>query len=138
MIGVLAMAMTLVGLTPDPGPIGLWKTPEDGGSLVRIEPCGAALCGHIVSSSRLRADPDQRDVRNHQPDLRTRRLRDLMILRTRPIGPNRWGDGWVYNPEDGAIYKGTIELKADGTLNLTGCVIAPLCRRETWERAPAN
>lgn len=140
MIAALAAAAVLAsapGAAP-PAPYGLWRTPEDGGSVIRLEPCGEALCGRIVSSPHIRANPDQTDIRNKREDLRNRRLRDLLVLQARPIAPNQWGDGWIYNPEDGATYKGSITLSPDGALKLTGCVVVPFCRRETWRRAQAD
>jgi uncharacterized protein (DUF2147 family) len=133
---ILAAALaTTAAAAPASGPVGVWRTPEDGGSLVRIEPCGDALCGRIVTSPRLRAYPDQTDVRNRDQSLRGRRLRDLVVFKVRPTGPNRWGDGWLYNPVDGGTYKGDMELQNDGSLRLTGCVVAPFCRAQTWRRA---
>lgn len=114
--------------------VGLWRTPVDGGGTVRISRCGADICGTIVDSPRLRANPDQRDVRNRDAAKRDRRLQGLTMLRASPTGSRRWGDGWVYNPEDGRTYNGSIELAADGTLRLRGCVVAPLCRTQTWSR----
>ena len=139
MIGALAAAAVLAaGAEATPLPYGLWRTPEDGGSVIRLEPCGGALCGRIVSSPHIRANPDQTDIRNRRADLRNRPLRDLLVLQARPLGPNQWGDGWIYNPEDGATYKGSITLGPDGVLKLTGCVVAPFCRRETWRRTQAD
>ena len=60
----LALALTVLATAPG-GLEGLWKTPVDDGSLVRIEACGGAICGRAVTSPRLRAFPGQTDVRNH-------------------------------------------------------------------------
>ncbi|MDR3507308.1 MAG: DUF2147 domain-containing protein [Caulobacteraceae bacterium] len=115
--------------------MGLWKTPEAGGSFVRIETCGDALCGRVVTSARLRAHPDQKDERNRDATQRDRPVKDLLILKVKAIGPNRWGDGWVYNPNDGGTYKGVMELRNASELHLTGCIVAPFCKTQTWERA---
>ena len=133
----LAAATLMIAAAPAPnGAAGLWQSPEDGGSLVRIDNCGGDICGRLVTSPRLRAFPDQTDVRNRDQGLRGRRLRDLLVLRARATGPNRWGDGWLYNPVDGTTYKGDLELRNDGALlRLTGCVIAPFCRTQVWRRA---
>lgn len=114
---------------------GLWRTPVDGGGTVRIAPCGSDVCGTVVSSPRLRANPDQRDARNTDARLRDRPLRGLTILRATPDGAGRWTDGWVYNPEDGKTYRGSLQLTPDGKLRVTGCVVRPLCRTQTWERS---
>ncbi len=132
------MLLALLAASPPPvqeaGVTGLWRTPVDGGGLVRISRCGADICGTVVDSPRLRANPDQRDVRNREASSRDRRLHGLRILRASPAGPGRWDDGWVYNPEDGRTYRGSIERLADGRLRLRGCVVAPLCRTQIWTR----
>jgi uncharacterized protein (DUF2147 family) len=92
---------------------GLWNAPGDGGSTVRLERCDDGLCGYIVTSPHIQADPAQRDIRNRDVAQRGRPLRNLMFMKVRPIGPGRWGDGWVYNPEDGGTYKGVMTLQCD-------------------------
>jgi uncharacterized protein (DUF2147 family) len=135
MMLTLAAAL-LAGAAPAAaGVTGLWKTPVDGGSTVRIETCGEAICGRAVSSPRLIAFPDQKDVFNRDPALRGRPIKGLLLLKLRPIGPSRWGDGWVYDPRSGGTYKGTAELKSDGRLLLQGCIVAPFCRTQAWTRA---
>lgn len=139
MIITATLLLLLGASTPtyaqDASVIGLWRTPVDGGGLVRISPCGGDICGVVVDSPRLRSNPDQRDVRNRDVSRRDRRLRGLNMLRASPTGPGRWGEGWVYNPEDGRTYRGSIERLGDGRLRLRGCVVAPLCRTQIWERA---
>jgi uncharacterized protein (DUF2147 family) len=114
---------------------GLWNAPGDGGSTVRLERCDDGLCGYIVTSPHIQADPRQKDIRNRDAAQRGRPLRNLMFMKVRPIGPGRWGDGWVYNPEDGGTYKGVMTLHPDGALSLKGCIVAPLCKTQTWRRA---
>jgi uncharacterized protein (DUF2147 family) len=132
---VLLAALGSVATGAAAGVTGLWKTPIDGGSLIRLAPCGDALCGWVVTSPRLRANPEQRDVRNRDQSLRGRRLGGLLVLKVRPLADTKWGDGWAYNPEDGGVYTGTLELRPEGTLGVTGCVVVPLCKTEIWTRA---
>ncbi|MGR4863790.1 DUF2147 domain-containing protein [Caulobacter sp. LARHSG274] len=118
---------------------GLWRTPVDGGSIVRLTPCDAdGICGRIVTSPHIRAAPDQRDVRNRdlaQPGPDAARSDDPEGAgdRSSPLGGRL-----VYNPEDGGAYRGMIELRPDGTLQLTGCVVRPLCKTQTWRRAATD
>jgi uncharacterized protein (DUF2147 family) len=137
MIGPALAAALLAGPSASGGQdvAGLWRTPVNGGGLVRLGPCGADLCGEIVTSPRLRSHPDQRDVRNARPELRSRPLKGLRMMRASPAGPGRWNRGWVYNPEDGRTYSGEIHLLPDGRLKLTGCVVRPLCKTQVWQRA---
>jgi uncharacterized protein (DUF2147 family) len=112
---------------------GLWRTPSRNGE-VRISECGQALCGRLVDSDGIRADPTLADTKNKDPALRTRTLKDMTLLQGFTGGPDQWKGGTVYNPEDGGTYKGTIKLVGADTLKLTGCIVFPLCKTQTWKR----
>ncbi len=139
MIRSLTLAILTAGALTAPAaaqtgdPTGLWRTPTNGGQ-VRISRCGQALCGTLVTANNIRADPNLRDVNNADRDLRSRRLQGLRMLSGFTGGPQEWRGGSVYNPADGRTYRGTITLTNADTLNLRGCVIAPLCRTQTWTR----
>lgn len=136
MIGaVLALAAALAGAHDSQAVAGLWNTPAEGGSVVRLEPCGDWVCGRIVDSPSIRANPDQRDIRNHDKALRVRPIRGLLFLKVRQTGPDVWGQGSAYDPTDGGTYSGAMKLNPDGTLRLTGCIFAPLCKSQTWTRS---
>jgi uncharacterized protein (DUF2147 family) len=112
---------------------GVWQTPDDN-AVVKIEACGAALCGRIVTSDQLKAHPDQTDARNRNTALRSRPLKGLMLFYGVKGGPTEWTGGSVYDPEDGKTYKGSIKLTGADTLQLTGCVFRPFCKSERWTR----
>ena len=105
------------------------------GGRVEIYRCGKALCGKVVDAKRLRANPDLRDVRNSDPELRQRKLKGLVVLNGFTGGPTEWKGGPVYDPEtgDGAA-KGQLKLLPNGKLELKGC-IAFFCRTKIWTRA---
>jgi uncharacterized protein (DUF2147 family) len=113
---------------------GVWRTPVNGGGIVRVEACGDRVCGYVVSSPHLETHPDQRDVRNSDPALRARRIMGLQILDARAVADDELGDGWVYDPEEGSTYSGSVTLLKDGRLRLRGCIIWPLCRSQIWTR----
>ncbi len=50
-------------------------------------------------------------------------------------GPKDWTGGTVYNPEDGNSYKASLTLVDANTVKITGCLVTPLCRSQTWVRA---
>lgn len=113
---------------------GIWATGSEGGR-VEIYRCGQALCGKVVDASRLRANPDLRDVRNSDPNLRHRRLKGLVVLNGFSGGPREWQGGPVYDPETGSgAGRGYLKLLPDGRLELKGCV-AFFCRTKIWTRA---
>ena len=126
-------ASALAGPALAGDPTGLWQTPTNGGQ-VRIERCGNALCGTLVTSAAIRANPNQLDVNNKDAAQRSRTLRGLRMLSGFTGGPTEWRGGSVYNPEDGGTYRGTITMTNDNTLRLRGCIVAPLCKTQTWTR----
>ena len=114
-------------------PVGLWQTPSRGGQ-VEISKCGASLCGRLVSSEGIKADPNLKDVNNANASLRGRPVKGVTILTGFSGGPKEWSGGSIYNAEDGKTYSGSITLEGDDTLKLRGCVVAPLCKTQTWTR----
>jgi uncharacterized protein (DUF2147 family) len=118
----------------EPLPIeGTWKAPTKH-AVVELHRCGEALCGRILSSDRLKREPDLRDYKNPRPELRERRVSRLDFIQGFRGGPDIWTDGEIYNPDDGRTYRGTIKLIAPDQVRLNGCVIFPLCSAQTWTR----
>lgn len=133
-IGLLGLALAVAAAPAQAADIaGLWSTGSQDGR-VQIYRCGDAYCGRIVDAAPLRANPDQRDVRNGDPALRTRRLKGLQVIAGFTGGPTEWKGGPVYDPEtgDGAT-TGYLKLRPDGRLELKGCV-AIFCRTKVWTR----
>ena len=133
-----AAALALVMISPAaaqaPGSAeGRWRTPARNGE-VEISQCGPALCGRLVDADGIRANPGLRDTNNRDPALRNRPIKDLQILEGFTGGPTEWRGGTVYNPEDGGTYRGRIRLVDPDTLKLRGCIVAPLCKTQTWKR----
>ena len=112
---------------------GLWATGSEGGR-VQIYRCGGELCGKVVDAVRLRGNPDLRDLRNSNPELRQRRIKGLVVLRGFTGGPREWRGGPVYDPETGdGASRGYLKLLPGGKLELKGCV-AFFCRTKVWTR----
>ena len=113
---------------------GLWSTGSQGGR-VELYRCGAALCGKVDDAAPLRANPDQRDVKNPDRKLRERRLKGLVVLRGFAGGPREWTGGPLYDPETGeGAAKGYLTLRGDGKLEVKGCKAAIFCRTKVWTR----
>ncbi|MDP4022559.1 DUF2147 domain-containing protein [Methylobacterium sp. NEAU 140] len=108
-------------------PSGLWLT-ETGSSRVRVARCGAGYCGTLAS-----APGKGLDVKNPDPALRTRSVVGVQIL----DAPRAEGGGYagtLYNPNDGKTYSGSVKLTGPDTLEVSGCVLGVLCKRQTWTR----
>ena len=115
-------------------PVGDWKTPEHDG-VVHVSECeGGALCGTVVDGADIRSNPTITDMKNQDVAKRSRLMKGLTLFSGVKGGPTEWSGGSVYNPEDGKTYHGSIKLVDDNTLKLTGCVIAPFCKSQTWTR----
>jgi uncharacterized protein (DUF2147 family) len=93
-------------------PQGVWLI--DGKVAVQIFDCEGLLCGRILWL-RIPRDPQGQfvlDKKNPDPAWRKRRLCGLTILwGLRSTGPDRWGDGWFYNPDDGRTYSISAKLE---------------------------
>lgn len=112
---------------------GLWLTQTKGGQ-VEISRCGNSLCGKLVTSELLKNDPTLKDEKNKDASLRGRPLKNMQMLYGFTGGPTKWTDGKVYNAADGGTYSGTITMTSPNSLKLKGCIMAPLCKTETWTR----
>ena len=137
MIGrATAMVAALAAAPSSPSqpasPLGVWQAPIEHG-VVQLYACGEALCGRVVTSDLVRADPELRDVHNNDPALRGRRIKGLTVFTGFIGGPLQWR-GRVYDPRDGHTYDGMIRVQDARTLRLTGCLVFPLCLTQTWTR----
>ncbi|MNU92701.1 hypothetical protein D3C71_826250 [compost metagenome] len=122
-------------MAQDDALLGRWRTPAQNG-VVAIERCGAVLCAKVVDAAALRANPDQRDVRNRDPALRTRPVKGLTVLRAASGGPRVWNAGPLYDPDSGqGAATGTLTLIEPDRLAVRGCIARMLCRTQTWTRA---
>lgn len=118
-------------------PTGTWLT-EGGKSRVRIVHCGTALCGTIIWLKEPN-DPDtgkpKIDFRNQDASRRSRAMLGVQIvLGMQPSGTSDKWTGEVYNPEDGKTYSGSLTMTGANELSLAGCVLAVLCKSQTWTR----
>ena len=129
---ILLMAVAAAAVGPDAA-IGRWQTETKHG-IVEIAPCGASLCGRLVGSDGLRANPDLRDINNKDASLRGRRLAGITMLQGFTRGTTDWRGGTVYNAADGGTYKATVTPIDANTLKMKGCIVWPLCKSETWTR----
>lgn len=108
-------------------PQGVWLM--ESRVAVQIFDCGHLLCGRILWLAIPR-DPQgrlDRDKHNPDPALRQRPLCGLTIIwGLHSTGPNRWGGGRFYNPDDGETYNISAELTSADTLTARIYVGIPL------------
>lgn len=129
---LLAMAMGADTVSPD-AVVGRWRTETKNG-IVEIQRCGQSICGKLVSSDKLRTDPNLKDVNNSKANLRDRPLRNLQILSGFTFDGGAWAGGQIYNADDGRTYSAKVTSIAPDKLTVRGCVFVPLCKTQTWVR----
>ena len=94
-------------------PIGVWLTEEKEGQ-VRIEQCGANLCGYSV-------------------DKKTNQNGEQVLINMKP-GKDKWS-GRILDPTTGSTYDSTIAMKGTDTLRVQGCAFGGVfCGGQTWTR----
>ena len=112
---------------------------EDGRARVRLEKCGSALdrlCGYVVWLKVPLNDKNEPriDFRNPDPKKQSRpSLGHQLILGLKPNADARY-EGKIYNSEDGKSYDVTIWTDTPGELTVRGCLIAFLCKSQTWSK----
>ena len=99
---------------PSNSPLGLWLTEEKEGK-VRIEQCGANLCGYSV------------DAKSNQNG-------EQVLINMKPGKDAKWS-GRILDPNSGSTYDSTIAMKGSNTLRVQGCAMAGMfCGGQTWTR----
>jgi uncharacterized protein (DUF2147 family) len=95
-------------------PLGVWLTEEKEGK-VRIEQCGANLCGYSV-------------------DAKSNANGEQVLINMRPGADRKWS-GRIHDPNTGSTYDSTIALKGADTLRVQGCAFGGMfCGGQTWTR----
>jgi uncharacterized protein (DUF2147 family) len=95
-------------------PLGVWLTEEKEGK-VRIEQCGANLCGYSVDS-------------------KSNQNGEQVLINMKPGKDARWS-GRILDPNSGSTYDSTIALKGSDTLRVQGCAFGGMfCGGQTWSR----
>jgi len=89
-------------------PLGIWATEKNKGN-VRIEECGANLCGYAVNTG------------------------EKILINMKPKG-SKWA-GRIRDPDSGRNYDSTIVLKGTDALKVQGCAFGGMfCGGQTWKR----
>ncbi len=99
-------------------PYGVWLRMESG-TAFDFYNCADKLCAKVIAVSK----PQENKAIG------------TVILRNAVKNDDGEWAGELYNTEDGKIYSGTIAVKKQNELTLTGCLISFLCKSETWKRA---
>ncbi|MBD2703745.1 DUF2147 domain-containing protein [Spirosoma sp. BT702] len=144
-VGALLMilGMTLSSLAPksdDPDAVlGRWLSSKKRNQ-VQIYKQGNKYYGKLVWMQEP-IDPVTKkpkvDSENPDENLRSRPLMQMILVSNLSYkGNNVWGDGEVYNPEDGKTYGCEITLRDPNAIDMRGYVmgISMLGKTRTWTR----
>lgn len=138
-LGLAVLSLAIIAPSagaPQPPALGRWLS-ASGKGVIEIYPCADKLCGKLVwLAEPIRDGAPAVDRNNRDAAQRQRPLCGLMMLGDfRPLEANRWGDGWIYSPENGKTYRATMTLEGD-LLKLRGYIGIPLLgETQTWTRA---
>ncbi|TQF43424.1 hypothetical protein UNPF46_02185 [Bradyrhizobium sp. UNPF46] len=89
-------------------PIGVWATEENKGN-VRVEQCGANLCGYAEKTN------------------------ERILINMKPEG-SKWS-GRIHDPNSGRNYDSTIAMKGPNAMRVQGCAFGGMfCGGQTWKR----
>jgi uncharacterized protein (DUF2147 family) len=109
-----AAAATVAAPRDPNSPIGVWLTEEKEGK-VRIEQCGANLCGYSV-------------------DAKSNANGEQVLINMRPGADHKWS-GRIHDPNSGSTYDSTIAMKGTTQLRVQGCAFGGMfCGGQTWTR----
>jgi uncharacterized protein (DUF2147 family) len=90
-------------------PVGIWNTEENKGR-VRVETCGANLCGYAENTG------------------------EKILINMKP-SDTKW-TGRIHDPDSGRNYDSTITMKGPNALRVQGCAFGGLfCGGQIWTRA---
>lgn len=132
-MSIMLMALAMAATANPDAVVGRWKT-ETRNGIVEITRCGSSLCGKLLSSDAINANPAARDTNNKDEKLRGRPLKGLQILGGFTFKDGVWNGGTIYNGEDGKTYDARITSVDANRLKLRGCIFVPLCKNQTWTR----
>jgi uncharacterized protein (DUF2147 family) len=103
--------------------LGLWVD-HTGRGAVEITDCNGKLCGHVAWVQ----DSKNSDQCGKQ-----------IIGNVKPVGKNKWDNGWIYDPDRGSKYDVELTALAGDKLRVTGYAGTKwLSESYTWKRAPAD
>jgi uncharacterized protein (DUF2147 family) len=103
---------------PAETPVGDWQNEGKTGS-VRIQQCGAALCGYVLNAS-------------------SNVVGESVLINMKPKAGLLWSGG-IYSRDSGSTYYGTIAMKGPNSLRVEACVLGRFfCSGNIWSRIAAQ
>ena len=147
-LALAALAVSAFAADPADEILGLWATaPEAEGGLSHVEITErdgkyfATICwldAPLYAADDERGMGGQPKVDRNNPDPAKRSLPSLGLEVMKDfvyLGDRHWGDGTIYDPDNGKTYKCKAHLGDDGKLHVRGYIgISLLGRTTVWTR----
>jgi uncharacterized protein (DUF2147 family) len=118
------------------GILGVWLSEQKDGK-IEIYKSGNKFFGKLIWGNEMfEADgkTSKKDTKNTDEKLRTRNLKDLILLSDFVYEDNTWTGGKIYDPQTGKTYSCTMKLK-NNVLNIRGYVgISLFGRTSEWTK----
>ena len=116
---------------------GVWLNEKKDG-YIEISRIDGRYRGTITGSPNGDRDAGRKDNKNPDLALRKRPLLGLVIIDDIvQERRNRWGGGWIYDPDAGKTFRCRLELESETELTVRGYIGAPMFgRSQTWTRKP--
>lgn len=116
--------------------LGVWLS-EDKTGKIDVYKAEGKYYGKLIWGKTM-YEPDgttsRKDVKNKDEKLRSRNLKDLIMLNDFTYHDEAWDGGQIYDPYSGKTYSCTLKLK-DSKLNIRGYVgVSLFGRTSVWER----
>lgn len=104
-------------------PLGVWID-HTGRGAVEITDCNGKLCGRVAWV---------KDAEN------SKECGKQIIGSVKPVGKNKWDNGWIYDPDRGSKYDVEVTALEGDKLRVKGYAGTKwLSETYTWKRAPAD
>ena len=136
LLGIWAVSRTFAQTADADKILGVWLS-EDKTGKIDIYKAGNKYFGKLIwGKTMYEVDgiTSKKDVKNKNERLRSRELKNLVMLTEFVYHDGVWDGGEIYDPYSGKTYDCTLKLK-DGKLNIRGYVGVSLFGRTTvWER----
>lgn len=133
---VLTISNAVAQNTPSDKIVGVWLSQEKDGK-IEIYKSGNHYSGKLIwGKTMYEADgkTSKKDVKNKNEKLRSRNLKDLIMLKDFEYNDGVWDGGEIYDAYSGKTYSCTMKLE-NGKLNIRGYIgISLLGRTAIWER----
>ena len=109
---VTLLVLTMLQITPGDSILHTWETREKDSKILMLKSGNTYVAKMLYGKELIEADGTyKKDVNNPDPTLRSRELKDYILISGLVYQDGKWTDGKIYNYRDGNSYDVTIQLE---------------------------